>query len=74
MVRNLKGLIRSSEAKIAVHGSGIKPKDVYCLELPFYSHHSKRRDPDEDDEKIVRDLLQIVEPTVIYAAGTYSTM
>ena len=68
----MKGLIRSSEAKIAVHGAGIPPSDVYCLELPFYTHHSKRQDPTKDDVDIVRDLLKIVEPTAIYAAGTFS--
>lgn len=69
-VRSIKSLIRSSEAKIAVHCSGITPKDVYSLELPFYTHHQKRKDISEEDVKIVRDLLKIVEPTYIYAAGT----
>ena len=68
-VRHLKGLIRSSEAKIAVHCMGIPDSDVYCLELPFYTHHSKRKDISEADVQIVRDLLKITEPTVIYAAG-----
>lgn len=69
VVRNMKGLIRSSEAKIAVESFGILPKDVYCMELPFYTHHSKRKDIGEEDKQILRDLLKVTEPTVIYAAG-----
>lgn len=45
------------------------PQDVFCMELPFYTHHSKRKDISEDDKQILRDLLKVTEPTVIYAAG-----
>jgi glucosamine-6-phosphate deaminase len=70
VVRVIKGLIRSSEAKIAVETFGIMPKDVHCMELPFYCHHSGRKDAGEADQQIIRNLLSTVEPTVIYAAGT----
>lgn len=37
--------------------------------MPFYTHHSKRKDISEDDRVKIRDLLKLTEPTVIYAAG-----
>jgi hypothetical protein len=43
-VKIMKGLIRSSEAKISVDTFGIEPRDVYCMELPFYTHHSKKKE------------------------------
>jgi hypothetical protein len=72
-IRVIKGLIRSSEAKIAVESFDIEPKDVYCMELPFYAHHSGRKDAGEADKQIIRDLLEKVAPSVIYAAGTCSS-
>lgn len=49
LVRDMKGLIRKSEAKIAVNSLGVESKDVFSLDLPFYTHHSKRKLPGEDD-------------------------
>ena len=28
-----------------VNSMGIDKNDVYCLDLPFYTHHQKRREP-----------------------------
>ena len=71
MLKEVKTLIRSSEAKISVHGMGVTSNDVYCLNLPFYSKKSERKEPSEEDYARVKDLLRFTEPTVIYAAGIY---
>ena len=68
-VKEIKTLIRSSEAKISVHELGICPNNVYCLNLPCYSKKSQRKEPNAEDYSRVHDLLKLTEPTVIYAAG-----
>lgn len=44
------------------------------MELPFYSHHSKKKDISEDDIVVLKDLLRLTEPDVIFAAGTIKIM
>lgn len=72
MVRKMKGFIRSSEAKIAVESFGIPAEDTYCMKLPFYAHHLTKKDISEDDKVVLRDLLKLTRPDVIFAAGTMS--
>lgn len=36
LVMGVKKLIRRSEAKLAAVHLGVNPKNVYCLDLPFY--------------------------------------
>lgn len=36
LVMGVKKLIRRSEAKLAAVHLGVSPKNVYCLDLPFY--------------------------------------
>ena len=66
----IKKYIRNSEAKIAVGALGLNPNNVYSLELPFYGTHGKAKNPvGEKDYEIIRSLLRLIEPTVIFAAG-----
>jgi hypothetical protein len=67
----IKKYIRNSEAKIAVSTLGLNPANVYSLDLPFYGTHSKTKNPvGEKDYEIIKSLLRLIEPTVIFAAGT----
>lgn len=71
----IKKYIRNSEAKIAVSTLGLKPSNVYSLELPFYGTHNKAKKPvGVRDYEIVKSLLRLIEPTFIFAAGTYQIM
>ena len=67
----IKKYIRSSEAKIALNFLGIPSSRAYCLNLPFYgTNHFNRKNPTEEDYEQIRTLLRLIEPTVIFAAGT----
>ena len=66
----IKQYIRSSEAKISVGTLGIPPERVHCLNLPFYhAKNRSKREVTEKDEEMIRTLMMLVEPTVVYAAG-----
>lgn len=68
----IKKFIRNSEAKIAVSALGLKPSNVYSLDLPFYGTREKSKAPvSEKDYEVIRSLLRLIEPTVIFAAGIY---
>jgi glucosamine-6-phosphate deaminase len=68
----IKRIIRSSEAKVALNFLGIPARRAYCLKLPFYgTSHFNRKSPKEQDYEIVRSLLRLIEPTVIFAAGNF---
>jgi hypothetical protein len=41
------------------------------LELPFYTHHDKRKDISEADKQLIRDILKLTEPDYVYAAGKH---
>lgn len=69
----IKKFIRNSEAKIAVSALGLKPSNVYSLDLPFYGTREKSKAPvSEKDYEVIRSLLRLIEPTVIFAAGIYA--
>jgi hypothetical protein len=69
----IKKFIRNSEAKIAVNTLGLNPSNVYSLDLPFYGTRTKSKVAvSEKDYEVIRSLLRLIEPTVIFAAGTWS--
>ena len=68
-IRNLKGMIRSCEAKIAVDEFKIHEKYTHDLNLPFYNNKKSKVPITEKDYEIVRNLLKLTEPDYIYAAG-----
>ncbi len=73
LVRNIKGLIRKSEAKAACRFIGLSDDRARFLDLPFYETGLIRKNPiGEQDVEIVKDLLQEIKPHQIYAAGDLS--
>jgi hypothetical protein len=67
----IKKFIRNSEAKIAVNALGLNSSNVYSLDLPFYGTRNKSKMAvSEKDYEVIRSLLRLIEPTVIFSAGT----
>jgi len=72
-VMKIKGLIRRSEAKAGARYVGIPDEQMHFLDMPFYETGKVRKKPiGEEDIKVIVDLLQIVQPHQIYAAGDLS--
>lgn len=69
-VRSIKGLIRRSEAKAACHYVGIPGEHVHFMDLPFYETGTIEKKPlSKVDVDLICDLISIVKPHQIYAAG-----
>lgn len=45
----IKKLIRYSEAKIAAEHLGVKPSNLFYLNLPFYGENNKKKSIGEAD-------------------------
>ncbi|MBI86408.1 MAG: glucosamine-6-phosphate deaminase [Planctomycetaceae bacterium] len=72
-VRQIKTLIRRSEARAAASCCGIKGDHLYFLDMPFYETGRVKKSPlSVRDVKIVFDLLRTIRPHQIYAAGDLS--
>jgi glucosamine-6-phosphate deaminase len=72
-LQQIKGLIRRTEARAAARFSGVKPKHVHFLDMPFYETGRVRKAPlGEQDIAIIFDLLEKVKPHQVYAAGDLS--
>lgn len=69
----IKGLLRWSEAKSAALVCGCREENLHFLDLPFYQTGTIDKKPaTEDDVRIVRELIEQVEPAQIYVAGDLS--
>jgi len=69
-VLKIKGLIRWSEAKAAAIEVGCLEEDLHFLDLPFYRTGTISKRPiGPEDIKILRDLIEKVQPEQIYVAG-----
>lgn len=69
-VRNVKGLIRRSEAKATSYYVGLTDDQIHFNNLPFYETGTIEKKPwGEDDIKITMDLIEKIKPHQIYAAG-----
>jgi glucosamine-6-phosphate deaminase len=70
----MKGSIRRAEARAAAVYSGITQEDhIRFLDLPFYKTGTvKKNDLGEADVRIIRDLLEEVQPNQIFVAGDLS--
>lgn len=69
-IRNIKGLIRRSEAKATCKYVGIPDENIHFLNLPFYETGTIDKKPmSEKDVQITIDLLQQIKPQQIYCAG-----
>jgi len=72
-VRAVKVLIRRSEALDAARFCGLPEACVHFLDLPFYESDTiEARAAGPDDVARIRDLLEAVQPEVVFAAGDLS--
>jgi glucosamine-6-phosphate deaminase len=72
-VRQIKSLIRWSEAKAGAYVCGCKEEHLHFLDLPFYRTGTIAKNPvGPEDVRIIRDLLESVKPHQIYVAGDLS--
>jgi glucosamine-6-phosphate deaminase len=69
-IRQLKGLIRRSEARCSARSLGITTDKLQFLDLPFYENGRYRRFVSgEADVQAMRELLEKVQPHQIFATG-----
>jgi glucosamine-6-phosphate deaminase len=72
-VRKIKGLIRWSEAKAAALVVGCNEDHLHFLDLPFYQTGTVAKRPIGDgDVRIIRELIEQIQPEQIYVAGDLS--
>ena len=72
-VQNLKRFIRESEAVAAIIDVGLSTSAARFLNLPFYRTGEVRKRPiGEDDVEIVLDLIEEVQPDLVFVAGDMS--
>jgi len=72
-VLKIKALIRWSEAKSAALVCGCREENLHFLELPFYRTGTIAKNPiTEVDVRIVRELIERIDPQQIYVAGDLS--
>jgi glucosamine-6-phosphate deaminase len=72
-VRKIKALIRWSEAKAGAVVCGCLEEHLHFLDLPFYRTGKIAKDPVcNEDVRILRELIESVDPTDIYVAGDLS--
>jgi glucosamine-6-phosphate deaminase len=72
-VQDIKRILREAEAVSGIETLGL-PRSAACfLNLPFYQTGKVRKDPiGPADVKIVRDLLDEIDPDYIFVAGDLS--
>src|SRR5262249_11285614 len=69
----IKSLIRWSEAKAGAIGAGCREERLHFLDLPFYRPGTIAKRPLADEDiRIVRELIERIEPAQIYVAGDLS--
>ncbi|MCH8043613.1 MAG: glucosamine-6-phosphate deaminase [Planctomycetes bacterium] len=72
-VLKIKSLIRWSEAKAGAKVCGCREEHLHFLDLPFYRTGTIAKHPiTEDDVRIVRELIEQVQPAQLYVAGDLS--
>lgn len=72
-VRQIKGLIRWSEAKAAAEVCGCVEENLHFLDLPFYRTGTVVKNPvGAEDVRLIRELIERVDPQDIYMAGDLS--
>ena len=69
-VRKLKGIIRRNESYAATRYLGLEDDNVHFLGLPFYETGTIKKKPlSDDDISIMCEIIEMVKPHQIYAAG-----
>ena len=72
-VQNIKRIIREAEAISGIETLGLARTAARFLNLPFYQTGKVRKDPiGQADVKIVRDLLDEIDPDLVFVAGDLS--
>ncbi|MEX2153401.1 MAG: glucosamine-6-phosphate deaminase [Gemmatimonadaceae bacterium] len=72
-VQDIKRIIRESEAVSGLETVGLTRAAARFLNLPFYQTGKVRKDPvGPGDVKIVRDLIDEIQPSLIFVAGDLS--
>ncbi|MFY0654295.1 MAG: glucosamine-6-phosphate deaminase [Cyclobacteriaceae bacterium] len=70
LIRQVKGLIRKSEAIAGARFSGLQDENIHFLNLPFYETGSAQKAPfSQADIDITVKLLEDIKPDLIFAAG-----
>ena len=69
-VRKLASLIRQKESLAATRFIGLNDSNVHFMGLPFYeTGQIKKNKPGSTDLKIMCDLIKLIKPHQIFAAG-----
>ncbi|MGE5106206.1 MAG: glucosamine-6-phosphate deaminase [Sphingobacteriales bacterium] len=69
-IRFVKGLIRKGEATNTCRFAGLPSSQIHFLNLPFYETGLVEKKPlSEEDYKKVMNIISIVKPQQVYAAG-----
>jgi len=69
-VRKLASLIRQKESLAATRFVGLNDSNVHFMGLPFYeTGEIKKNKPGSSDLKIMCDLIKLIKPHQIFAAG-----
>jgi glucosamine-6-phosphate deaminase len=72
-IQDIKRIIRESEAVAGIEVMGLTKENARFLNLPFYQTGKVKKDPiGPADVAIVRDLLEEVQPEIIFVAGDLS--
>ncbi len=72
-VRELKRIIRETEAVSALEAVGIPAERARFLDLPFYRTGLVRKDPiSDEDVRLTGGVLADVTPDIVFAAGDLS--
>jgi glucosamine-6-phosphate deaminase len=72
-VQSLKRVIRETEAVSALESVGLSSQRARFLNLPFYQTGKVRKDPvTEADVAITLELLEELQPELVFAAGDLS--
>ncbi len=70
VIQKIKGLIRWSEARAGAICVGCRETDLHFLDLPFYRTGTIAKRPvGEDDIRIIRELIEKLQPEQVYVAG-----
>ncbi len=72
-VKQIKGLIRKTEARAGCRFVGIPDENIHFLNLPFYETGTVKKNPvGKPDIEITKALIREIKPHQIYAAGDLS--
>lgn len=72
-VRDLKRIVRETEAVAALEATGLAPSSARFLDLPFYRTGTVQKNPiGDEDVDIVHSVLREAKPEIVCAAGDLS--